>query len=119
MIDDDAADLGGMGDLGGGMGGGGTGGSGGPPATGNPNEFDELLGDVPLDLSVELGRVTMALREIAARLGPGSVIELNKLTGETLDVRVNERLVAHAEAVAVGERYGIRIVEIVGLENKS
>ncbi|MFH0902357.1 MAG: flagellar motor switch protein FliN [Pseudomonadota bacterium] len=75
--------------------------------------FEELLGTVPLELSVELGRVTLTLKDIAMRLGPGSVIELNKLAGETLDVRVNEHLVAHAEAVAVGERYGIRIVEIV------
>ena len=47
------------------------------------------------------------------RLGPGSIITLGKLTGEKLDVRVNERLVARGEAVAVGERYGIRIVEII------
>ena len=82
-------------------------------------DFQELLGDVPLEVSVELGRVTMTLRDIAQRLGPGSIIELNKLTGESLDVRVNERLVAHAEAVAVGERYGIRIVEIIGTEGQS
>lgn len=87
-------------------------GSGKPPGS----SFAEMLGDVPLELSVELGRVQMTLKDIAARLGPGSVIELNKLAGEALDVRVNERLVAHAEAVAVGERYGIRIVEVLGQE---
>lgn len=99
-------DLDGIGD-GGGAGGGGAGGAG---------SFEQLLGDVPLELSVELGRVHLTLKDIAARLGPGSIIELNKLAGETLDVRVNERLVAHAEAVAVGERYGIRIVEVLGQE---
>jgi flagellar motor switch protein FliN len=78
-----------------------------------PGSFEALLHDVPLELSVELGRVTLSLREVASRLGPGSIITLAKLTGEKLDVRVNERLVARAEAVAVGERYGIRIVEIV------
>ena len=72
-----------------------------------------ILHDVPLELSVELGRVTMNLSELASRLGPGSVIPLNKATGDKLDVRVNGRLVARAEAVAVGERCGIRIVEIV------
>ncbi|HTE54159.1 MAG TPA: FliM/FliN family flagellar motor switch protein [Kofleriaceae bacterium] len=72
-----------------------------------------LLHDVPLELAVELGRVTLNLGELAARLGPGSIIPLNKSTGEKLDVRVNGRLVARAEAVAVGERCGIRIVEIV------
>jgi flagellar motor switch protein FliN len=72
-----------------------------------------LLHDVPLELSVELGRVTLNLSELAARLGPGSIIPLNKTTGDKLDVRINGRLVARAEAVAVGERCGIRIVEIV------
>lgn len=75
--------------------------------------IEELLHDVPLEVSVELGRVSLNLREIAARLGPGSIIPLNKMTGDKLDVRVNNRLVARAEAVAVGERCGIRIVEIV------
>ena len=84
---------------------------------GATTNFQELLGNVPLELSVELGRVSMTLRDLGSRLGPGSIIELNKLAGETLDVRVNERIVAHAEAVAVGERYGIRIVEIVGQED--
>ena len=75
--------------------------------------FQSLLHDVPLELCVELGRVTLNLKELASRLGPGSVIPLNKLTGDKLDVRVNKRLVARAEAVAVGERCGVRIVEIV------
>jgi flagellar motor switch protein FliN len=72
-----------------------------------------MLHDVPLELSVELGRVTLNLSDLAARLGPGSIIPLNKTTGDKLDVRINGRLVARAEAVAVGERCGIRIVEIV------
>lgn len=76
--------------------------------------FENLLADVPLELSVELGRVTLTLRELGERLGPGSVIPLTKLTGEKLDIRINDRLVARGEAVAVGERYGVRIVEILG-----
>lgn len=75
--------------------------------------IEDLLHDVPLEVSVELGRVSLNLREIAARLGPGSIIPLNKMTGDKLDVRVNNRLVARAEAVAVGERCGVRIIEIV------
>ena len=78
--------------------------------------FERLLGDVPLQLTVELGRVTLSLRELSERLGPGSVISLTKLTGEHLDVRINDRLVARAEAVAIGDRYGIRILEIVSGE---
>ena len=51
-------------------------------------------------------------------MGPGSVITLGKNTGEKLDIRVNERLVARGEAVAVGERYGVRIVEIIGADGR-
>ncbi len=81
--------------------------------------FETLLRDVPLELSVELGRTTLTLREVAQRLGPGSIIPLGKLTGEKLDVRVNERLVARGEAVAVGERYGVRIVDLVVAKEKT
>jgi flagellar motor switch protein FliN/FliY len=75
--------------------------------------LESLLHDVPLELTVELGRTTLALGELTARLGPGSVIPLDKTTGALLDVRVNTRLVARAEAIAIGERCAIRIVEIV------
>lgn len=75
--------------------------------------LENLLSDVPLRLSVELGRVTMSLREVIERMAPGSVISLTKLTGEQLDILINNRVVARGEAVAVGERYGIRITELV------
>lgn len=84
-----------------------------PRRSGEVASFQALLHDVPLELSVELGRITMNLSELASRLGPGSVIPLNKMTGDRLDVRINSRLVARAEAVAIGDRCGIRIVEIV------
>lgn len=84
-----------------------------PEMDSDERSFEALLADVPLELTVELGRVTMALREVAGRLGPGSIITLAKLTGEKLDIRVNDRLVARGEAVAVGDRYGVRVVEIV------
>lgn len=76
--------------------------------------FGELFANVPVKLTVELGRVTLSLREVMERLGPGSVISLAKLTGEKLDVLINNQLVARGEAVAVGDRYGIRITEVVG-----
>lgn len=75
----------------------------------------ELLLDVPLQLSVELGRRRMTVAEVL-ELGAGSVIELSKSSGEALDVYVNDRLVARGEAVVVGERYGIRIREILSNE---
>jgi|RhiMetdeSRZDD1v2_1073273.scaffolds.fasta_scaffold2018100_2 flagellar motor switch protein FliN/FliY len=93
-----------------------TGSSGNGTSAANGNKpVETLLHDVPLELTVELGRVTLTVRELATRLGPGSVIGLSKLTGEKLDIRVNQLLVARGEAVAVGDRYGIRITELIGL----
>lgn len=83
------------------------------PIVAGDGSFATLLQDVPLELTVELGRTRLNLRELSARLGPGSVIALSKMTGEKLDVRVNDRLVARGEAVAVGDRFGIRITEII------
>jgi len=80
----------------------------------DPAALEALLHDVPLELTVELGRIRMSLSELAARLGPGSIITLDTATGAPLDVRVNNRLVARAEAIAVGEKCGIRIVELLG-----
>jgi len=84
-----------------------------PDAADAPRPLESLLSDVPLQLTVELGRTVLALGELTARLGPGSIIPLDKATGALLDVRVNTRLVARAEAIAVGERVAIRIVEVV------
>ena len=80
----------------------------------DPAALEALLHDVPLELTVELGRIRLSLSELAARLGPGSIITLDTATGAPLDVRVNSRLVARAEAIAIGEKCGIRIVELVG-----
>ncbi len=75
--------------------------------------LENMLSDVPLQISVELGRITMSLREVADRLTPGAVVSLAKVAGEKLDVRINNHLVARGEAVAVGDRYGIRITDLV------
>lgn len=72
----------------------------------------ELLLDVPLDLSVELGRTRMTIQDLLG-LGPGSVIELDKIAGEPLDILVNGRLVARGEAVVVNDKFGVRITDIV------
>ena len=68
--------------------------------------------DVPVELTIELGRKTTKIGEVL-RLGPGSILELSKANGEPLDVYVNNRLIARGEAVVVGERYGIRLTEVV------
>ena len=72
----------------------------------------ELLLDVPLDLSVELGRTRMSIQDLLG-LGPGSVVELDKVAGEPLDILVNDRLVARGEAVVVNDKFGVRITDIV------
>jgi flagellar motor switch protein FliN/FliY len=92
-----------------------------PPPPADPKKtIGGIFSDIPVEISVELGRIKMPLREVLAKLSPGSVVPLSKLTGERLDVRVNDRLVARGEAVAIGERYAVRIVELVGArEEKS
>lgn len=72
----------------------------------------ELLLDVPLDIAVELGRARLSVQELL-QLGPGSVIELDKVAGEALDILVNDRLVARGEAVVVNDKFGVRITDIV------
>ena len=72
-----------------------------------------LVRDVPVQISVELGRKTVPIGDVV-QLGPGSVVELGKAAGESLDLLVNGKLVARGEAVVVGEKYGIRIIEVVG-----
>lgn len=84
------------------------------PAPLDPEKLEALLHDVPLEVTVELGRIRMSLADLAGHLGPGSIITLDTPTGTPLDVRVNNRLIARAEAIAIGEKCGIRIVEIVG-----
>ncbi|MCI1882364.1 MAG: flagellar motor switch phosphatase FliY [Sporolactobacillus sp.] len=72
----------------------------------------QLLMDIPLDVSVELGRTKKTVREVL-ELGPGSIIELDKLAGETIDILVNDKYVAKGEVVVVDENFGIRITEIL------
>lgn len=76
-----------------------------------PQNID-LIMDVPLQLTVELGRTRKQIREVLA-LGPGSVVELDKLAGEAVDVLVNGKLVAKGEVVVIDENFGVRITDIV------
>ena len=72
----------------------------------------EFLLDVPLDVSVEIGRCRMMIQELL-QLGQGAVVELDKLAGEPLDVLINNRLIARGEAVVVNDRFGVRLTEII------
>ena len=78
----------------------------------NPRGFD-FLKDVDVRLSVELGRTEMKLKDVLS-LGEDSVIVLDRLTDELLDVLVNGKAIAKGEIVAQGNRFGLRIVEMAG-----
>lgn len=72
----------------------------------------ELVMDIPIQLTVELGRTKMPIRNLL-QLAQGSVVELNELAGEPLDVFVNGCLVAQGEVVVVNEKFGIRLTDII------
>jgi flagellar motor switch protein FliN/FliY len=71
-----------------------------------------LILDIPLRVAVELGRTKMVVNDLL-NLGQGSVIELNKLAGEPMEVLVNDKLVARGEAVVVNEKFGVRLTDII------
>lgn len=72
-----------------------------------------LILDIDVEVTVELGRSVMQIKEVLD-MAPGSVIELNKLAGETVDVFVNKSLIAKGEVVVINENFGVRITEIIG-----
>ncbi len=71
-----------------------------------------FLFDVPLQVSVEVGRTKILLKDLL-QMGEGYVVELNKLAGDPLDLYVNSRLIARGEAVKVGDKFGIKLTEVV------
>jgi len=72
----------------------------------------DFLYDVPLQVSVEVGRCKILLKDLLS-MTEGYVVELEKLAGEPLDLYVNSRLIAHGEAVLVGDKFGIRLTDVV------
>ena len=72
----------------------------------------DLILDIPLRVTVELGRTKMVVSDLL-NLGQGSVIELSKLAGEPMEVLVNDKLVARGEAVVVNEKFGVRLTDII------
>jgi len=75
------------------------------------SNIDFLL-DIPLEITIELGRTKMLINELL-KLGQGSVIELEKLAGETMDIFANQRLIAKGEVVVINDKYGVRLTEII------
>jgi flagellar motor switch protein FliN/FliY len=87
----------------------GDGGADGPPEL-------ERLYDVPVELAVEIGRTQMTIRETLA-LGPGSIVTLNRLAGEPVDLLVNGKPIARGEVVVIDEEFGLRVTEVVAGES--
>jgi flagellar motor switch protein FliN len=80
-------------------------------SSGPPRDLEFLL-DIPLLVSVELGRTKMLINDLL-QLGQGSVVELEKLAGEPMEIFVNSRLIARGEVVVVNEKFGVRLTDIV------
>lgn len=83
-----------------------------PPAAAGSHGSIELLGDVELQVTVELGRTQMLVEDVL-RLTEGSVVELDKLAGDPVDVYVNQRLIARGEVLVLNDNFCIRISEIL------
>jgi flagellar motor switch protein FliN/FliY len=72
----------------------------------------EMILDIPVRLSMEVGNTQISIRDLL-QLGQGSVIELDRLAGEPLDVLVNGTLIAHGEVVVVNDKFGIRMTDVI------
>jgi flagellar motor switch protein FliN/FliY len=90
------------------------------PAAPHPVTAEELarLHDVPVELAVEVGRTKMTIREALA-LGPGSIVTLNRLAGEPVDLLVNGKPIARGEVVVIDEEFGLRVTEVLEAEGPS
>jgi flagellar motor switch protein FliN len=88
---------------------------------GNPHNGDQvdlsLLMDVPLQVTVELGRARLTIENLL-KLNQGSVVELNQVIGEPLSILVNNKLMAHGEAVVLKDKFAIRILDVVSPERR-
>ena len=88
-----------------------------PPVTATSDTNLDMLLGVKLQLIVELGRTSMRIEDVL-KLGPGSVVELDKLAGEPVDVLVNNRLIARGEVVVIDDRFGVRITDVLPYSNR-
>jgi flagellar motor switch protein FliN/FliY len=83
-----------------------------PSAAAGSSVNMEFLLDIPLEVTVELGRTKMLINDML-KLGQGSVIELTKLAGESLEILANQKPIARGEVVVVNEKYGVRLTEVI------
>jgi flagellar motor switch protein FliN/FliY len=77
----------------------------------------DMLLDIPLQVTVELGRTKRSVKEIL-ELSSGSIIELDKLAGEPVDILVNNRLIAQGEVVVIDENFGVRVTDIISQSDR-
>lgn len=82
-----------------------------PAATGSDVNLDVVL-DIPVTLSMEVGRSRISIRNLL-QLNQGSVVELERATGEPFDIYVNGTLIAHGEVVVVNEKFGVRLTDVI------
>jgi len=88
-----------------------------PAALGDENANLEVILDIPVTISMEVGKTKISIRNLL-QLNQGSIVELDRLAGEPLDVMVNGTLVAHGEVVVVNEKYGIRLTDVVSASER-
>jgi flagellar motor switch protein FliN/FliY len=81
-------------------------------ATGGGERDLDFILDIPLELSVELGRTRMLVNDLL-QLGQGAIVQLDKLAGEPLEIYINRKLVARGEVVVVNEKFGVRLTDII------
>jgi flagellar motor switch protein FliN/FliY len=86
-------------------------------ASADPTVQLDLIQNVAVSISVEVGRSSLRIRDLI-KLGQGSVLELDRVAGEPLDVCVNNTVIARGEVVLVNERYGIRLTQVVDPEDR-
>ena len=90
---------------------------GGSSLKSNSKRNLDFLYDIPLNISVEVGRSKIKLKDLL-KMGEGYVLELDKLAGEPLDLYVNSKLIAKGEAVMVGDKFGIRLTDVVSTADR-
>lgn len=88
-----------------------------PAAANQPARSIDFLLDVPLNLTVELGRARMIVNDLL-QLGQGSVVELTKLVGEPLEVMVNDKLIARGEVVVLNDKFAVRLTDIISPKDR-
>jgi len=81
------------------------------------DESMEVILDIPVTISMEIGRTSISIRNLL-QLNQGSVVELDRLAGEPMDVLVNGTLIAHGEVVVVNEKFGIRLTDVISAQER-